>query len=227
MKTNSVLGCLLFCTIGMASPGAIVETHTFNSLNLDIPDGSPSGLANVQNFATAITAITDVDVSFHVVGTPDADPRAFNGDIYAYLTHASGFTVLLSRAGRTTVSPFGYDDNGFNLTFDDAAPNGDVHLYRNVAPPVPGAPLTGLWRPDGRTTDPNLVLDTNPQSAFLSSLNGGSAAGDWTLFVADLSTGEQQRLSDWSLTITGVPEPATAALLGIGGLLIVRVRRRR
>ena len=57
------------------APANIIETHNFNSLNLDIPDGDPSGLANVQNIVTNINLISDVDVSIHVVGTPDANPR--------------------------------------------------------------------------------------------------------------------------------------------------------
>ena len=227
MKTNSALCSLLLLALGLAPARALVETHPFNALNLDIPDGSPSGLANVQNFATVIGLITDVDLHFHLVGRPDADTRAFNGDIYAYLTHGSGFSVLLNRPGRRLTSFFGYDDDGLDILLDDAAVNGDVHAYRNVTTPAPGSPLTGAWRPDGRTADPNLVLNTNPASAFLSSFNGLDAAGDWTLFVADLSTGEEQRLADWSLTITGsVPEPGAGALLLAGGLLLGRTRRR-
>ena len=228
MKTLTALCCLLLVILA-PSRAVIIETHSFNSLNLDIPDGSPSGLANVQSFATAINLISDVDVSLHVVGTPDANPLAFNGDLYVYLVHESGLAILLNRVGAIFGVPFGYDDNGVMIVLDDAAPNGDVHLYRNVVTPALGAPLTGTWRPDGRATDPNVVLNTDPRTALLGSFNGLSAAGNWTLFVADASNGEEHRLADWSLTITGenVPEPVTAALLGLGGLLFLAGQRRR
>ena len=228
MKTIIALCCLLLVIL-VPSRAVIIETHNFTSLDLDIPDGSPSGLANVQNFVTAINLISDVDVSLHVVGTPDANPLAFNGDLYVYLVHESGLAILLNRVGAIFGVPFGYDDNGVMIVLDDAAPNGDVHLYRNVVMPALGAPLTGTWRPDGRATDPNVVLNTDPRTALLGSFNGLSAAGNWTLFVADASTGEEHRLKDWSLTITGenVPEPATAALLGLGGLLFLAGQRRR
>ena len=121
----------------------------------------------MQSFATAINFITDVDVSLHIVGTPDANPFAFNGDLYVYLVHDSGFAVLLNRVGAMLGVPFGYDDNGVMIVLDDAAANGDVHLYRNVVTPALGAPITGAWRPDGRATDPNVVLNTDPRTALL------------------------------------------------------------
>ena len=43
--------------------------------------------------------------------------------------------------------------------------------------------------------------------------------GTWTLFIADLSAGEQSTLLDWGLDITAVPEPVTSALLVFAGVL--------
>ncbi len=227
MKTIRTFCCLLL----LALPArAVIEVHNFTGLNIDIPDGSPSGIANVQNFSTTILQLSDVKLSLHVLATPDADPTAFNGDLYVYVSHGSGFSILLNRAGRSGALPFGYDDNGYDIIFDDAAANGDVHGYRTVTTPAPGSPLTGIWQPDGRLTDPNLVLNTDPRSptARLSSFNTLGAAGDWTLFIADLSGGNEHRLANWSLTLTGttVPEPGAAALLGFGGLLLAGLRRR-
>ena len=49
--------------------------------------------------------------------------------------------------------------------------------------------------------------------------------GSWTLFVADLVSGDAATLNSWSLTITGeVPEPGEAVLVILGaiaGLLAV------
>ncbi len=176
----------------------------------------------MQNVSTAIASITDLEVSLKIAARPDADPQAFNGDLYVYLSHSTGFSILLNRVGRSPTATFGYSDNGLDITLDDQAVNGDVHGYRNVTTPAPGQPLTGIWAPDARATDPNLVVFTDPRTSFLNSFNTLAASGDWTLFVVDLTTGEEHRLVQWSLTITGdlVPEPNTAALLGLGALLL-------
>ena len=224
MKTIPALGCLLVLTLRSF---AVTETYTF-SPNSPIPDGNPSGIANTQTPATNIVSLTSVIISASISGTLDADPKAFNGDLYAYLTHGSGFAVLLNRVGRTAQTgpaSFGYSDNGLNVTFSDSAAN-DIHLYQNVMTPPAGMPLTGTWQPDARTADPDVVLDTSPRSAFLSSFNLLDARGAWTLFVADLSTGEEQTLNSWTLELTGtVPEPGSVALLSTAIILLAGSRR--
>lgn len=177
MKTIPLLTALALLAATPAR-AVFIETHTFTGLTLDIPDGNPSGLANVQNFATGIGLITDLEVRLKIAATPAAMPLAFNGDLYVYLSHGPGFSVLLNRAGRTFAAPFGYDDNGLDILLDDQAPNGDVHTYRTATTPAPGQPLTGTWSPDARATDPNLALNTDPRTALLSSFNSLSASGD-------------------------------------------------
>ncbi|MCW5766284.1 MAG: hypothetical protein KIT68_09950 [Phycisphaeraceae bacterium] len=62
---------------------------------------------------------------------------------------------------------------------------------------------------------------------LLVSLNGAfgafSATGTWTLFVRDLGSGDTGEILSWSVTI--LPTPGAAALLGIGGLAATRRRR--
>jgi subtilisin-like proprotein convertase family protein len=197
---------------------AVTESFSFNTLNLAVPDGNPTGLANAQTFSSTITGITSMVLTLNVSGT-------FNGDLYVYLAHGTGFTVLLNRPGKTVANPFGYNDDGINVTFDDTAP-GDIHTYRNTATPGVGTPLTGTWQPDGRNVDPNLVTDVSPRTSLLNSFNTGAASGEWTLFVADLSTGDTHTLQSWSLTITGsVPEPGAGFLAGMSLLVLSRRRR--
>ena len=164
-----------------AIQAATIETYTATP-GLAIPDGNPSGLASTQTISTSITEIQSVTATLEISGT-------FNGDLYAYLTHGTGFAVLLNRTGRSAANSFGYDDDGFDVIFDDLAPV-NIHNYQGTTIPTPGSPLTGTWQPDGRTTDPDFVVDTDPPNAPLASFQTLDANGGWTLFVADLSGGD-------------------------------------
>jgi len=84
-----------------------------------------------------------------------------------------------------------------------------------------------VWQPDGRTTSPDHVLDTDPSAAPLGVFAGMSASGTWTLFIADLSPGGTSMLNSWQLIITPVPEPSVLPLAALGlGVVSVLVRRR-
>jgi subtilisin-like proprotein convertase family protein len=213
--------CLLSLLAGLALPaaqGAIIEPHAFNGLSLPIPDGNPTGLGNHQTISSGIGYIENISVTLNVSGS-------FNGDLYVYLQHDSGFAVLLNRTGRTNVNLFGYADGGINVTFNDlGGVNPDVHLYQDVVGPQ--NPLVGLWGSDGRNVDPDTVVDTDARTADLTSFNTGDANGDWTLFVADVSGGGGHVLESWSMEITGqVPEPGTLSLLLLGAGLLARRKR--
>lgn len=217
---------LLVPIVAMLSHGSVAlaatESFSFNALNLAVPDGNPAGLANIQTVSSTIISIDSIEITLNLSG-------AFNGDLYAYLTcsQGGGFTILLNRTGRSAGNVFGYDDQGFNVTLSDAGA-ADIHTYRNSVTPGAGNPLTGTWQPDGRNTDPNLVTDLSPRSAMLSSFNGLAGSGDWTLFVADMSTGDTHILQNWSLSLTGtaIPEPGLWQLFG-AGILAMFCRRSR
>jgi subtilisin-like proprotein convertase family protein len=167
------------------------------------------------------SSISDVDVKLNISGS-------WNGDLYGYLVHSSGFTVLLNRVGRTSSSSFGYGDGGFNVTFDDqAARTVDFHLYQTQSG-YTAADITGgaAWRPDGRNIDPassGSTFDSTTPTALLSSFNGLNPNGSWTLFLADMSGGAVSTLQSWELDITGtaaVPEPASIIEAGLAALAI-------
>lgn len=219
-KTLLLISALPVLTLTQTATAALTEVFNFNGLNLGVPDGNPAGLADNQTISSTIVSITSVTLTLNVSGT-------FNGDLYVYVTHDSGFTVLLNGPGKSAGNPFGYDDDGFTITFDDAAAN-DIHTYQNQSTPAAGTPLTGIWQPDGRNVDPSVVTDASPRTALLNAFSTLSAGGDWTLFVADLTTGDTQTLQSWSLSITGdvVPEPGVTGLsLAAAALLVARRRR--
>ena len=169
------------------------------SVNAPVPDGSALGLASTMNVASPIGALSDVNVTLNL-------NNGWNGDLFAYLVHDSGYAVLLNRVGKRMTDPLGYDDAGFNVTLDDQAAE-DVHSYRiplTGSHLIPlGGPLSGSWKPDGRATDPSLVVDGDPRTELLSSFNGLNPNGEWVLFVEDDATGDTSFLVDWSLQLCG------------------------
>ena len=209
---------------GLTASGQTVTTTTNFIVNAIVPDGDASGLASVQTIASPITSVTGLKVALQLSGT-------WNGDLYCFLAHSTGRSVLLNRLGRSTAGDLGYNDLGLDVTFDDAATNGDIHVYRLQLGGSPGTPLPGslssVWAPDARVACPTNVLETDERSAFLGSFNGVDPNGEWVLFVADLEAGDLHLLDSWGLEITGEaaaapagaqPAPAEPAVLtGITG----------
>lgn len=221
MKKTPLLPVLALFPVLTLTAGAATAVYSFNGLGIVVPDGSPSGVANVQEVNSEIATIEEVTVTFTLSGT-------YNGDLYVYLKKDTGFSVLVNRVGKDGAGS-GYGDAGFSVTISDSAVS-DIHNYQNTSTPVAGSPLTGTWQPDARTTDPDSVASSDPRSAFLSSFNGLSATGSWTLYVADLNGGDPYTLQSWSLTVSGiVPEPGSTLLMAgsaVGFMLGGRRRRR-
>lgn len=228
-----------------ASGAVIVESYSFAgpALPQAVPDGSASGVTDSRWVTSQVGTLTDVNVML-TLSNPAAG-GAYNGDLFVSLLHEDGYAVLLNRVGRREgpglSEQFGYGDNGFDVTLDDEASHGDVHVYRLQL--QPGAthdtpvdpeyvrPLTGIWAPDGRhplAGDPTL---STPRTALLGAFDGQAGSGAWTLYVADLSGGGTVKLERWGLELTGVvvPEPEHWAMT-VGGVLLAwaywRHRRR-
>jgi subtilisin-like proprotein convertase family protein len=178
--------------------GDVSETNVFANILRAIPDGNSLGIEDVHTIASDLASITSIQVHLTVAGN-------FNGDLYGYLSHGSGLTVLLNRSGRTSANPFGYSDCGVDVTFADAAPS-DIHNYRQFVTPPTGSPITGIWQPDARFVDPSLVMDYSPRTTFLSEFIGSNPSGSWVLFLADMDPGGTNMLVSWSLQITGTPK---------------------
>jgi subtilisin-like proprotein convertase family protein len=202
-----------FALLPVAASAATTYSNTW-TVSTAIPDGDDVGYTNTQNvWAAGLTEIQNVTVNLNFTG-------GWNGDLYAYLVHGSGFSVLLNRPGRSLSSPDGSATVGMEITFDDSAIL-DIH----TAIPLNSGSVAGTYQPDGRNTDPHDALGTDARSAMLSSFNGLDANGSWALFVADQSAGDTATLQSWSLSVTGVPEPGSP-LIAFLGLITVLHRRR-
>jgi subtilisin-like proprotein convertase family protein len=194
----------LMLTLAGNLQAQVSETNSFPNLNKAIPDGNASGMSDVHTISSAMANLNSVRLKLRVIGE-------FNGDLYGYLRHIQGgatnFCVLLNRPGRSLSNSAGYGDSGLDIVLDDAAPQGDIHVYRSTTNPPAGASLTGAWQPDGRRIDPSIVLDTTARTATLSGLAGADGSGEWTLYLADLASGGTNMLVNWELDFTGVARP--------------------
>ena len=204
----------------MAGMSTQAESYSFTNppSATTIPDGNPTGLTTTIDVTGIAGWLTNVTISLDVTG-------GNNGDYFAILScDNGGYVVLLNRVGSTSSNPLGYADAGFdNVTIDDLAAV-DIHLYGGRS----GNALTGTWQPDGRNTDPMTARDTDPRTTSLSSFNGRSPNGIWTLFIEDAASAGVGTLVEWRLNFDTVPEPAGFSLLALGtGLLVVARRRLR
>jgi hypothetical protein len=202
-------------TLEWCASGALY-TYTFSTGFANggvVPDGNPTGWSDTRVLeGIADSRIVDVRVTLEIAG-------GYNGDLYAYLVHGTGFTVLLNRPG-TGSSLFGYDTPGFGpdgahnpFTLSDAG-DYDVNSYGDYSPVYnAGGQLTGTWKPAGGSFASFHDLDPN---------------GSWTVFFADLATPDTSTVLSWGLEIHAVPEPTTWALLSFGALFCaVRLVRSR
>jgi hypothetical protein len=159
-----------------------------------VPDNNFSGWSDTRTVSTMpVGTITSFSVSLELTG-------GWNGDLYAYLVHSTGFSVLLDRVGYTG-SGFGYGTAGMNVVLTDGMPS-----IETTPSPISG----GLYSPDASYAGSlNSFLSTLPQ-------------GTWSLFVADLSGSGVTTVTSWGLQmdIVAVPEVETwvaAALAGAFG----------
>jgi subtilisin-like proprotein convertase family protein len=183
------------------------------AVNRAIPDGNFIGISDTRTVSTPLHSVTNVKVRLKISGT-------YNGDLFCYLAHGSGYSVLLNRVGRTAGNPFAYDDPGLEVTFDDAATN-DVHRYRAIVTGnenIPlGTNLMGTWVVDGRTNRPTEVLNTDARPALLNVFTNQDPNGNWTVYVADMVGGDSHTLVSWGLEISGTEEPPSPPVATISG----------
>ncbi len=222
MKTRLLI---LAALMGL-SCAASAAVYNSGTLNYTIPDANPSGVANTLSVGDWGSGyqLTDVSVTFNVSG-------GYNGDLYAYISHNGVLVPLINRVGvGGATDAFGYANSGFSVTLSDSGAY-DIHWYQDHSPSYNGGgQLTSTWQADGRAISPlssPSAFDSAGRTGF-SALNGLDPNGSWTLFFADLSSGDQSQLVSWTLSLDAiVPEPVTSALVLFAGVTVLAGITRR
>ncbi|HKQ49174.1 MAG TPA: proprotein convertase P-domain-containing protein [Phycisphaerae bacterium] len=157
------------------SPGGTPTVYLSNP-NAAIPDNNPAGISNTINVPDSMT-IADLNVDLVI-------PHTWVGDLCVTLTHGATTVDLIQRpgsaapAGCYSGSPFGCDQDNYNIILDDQGS---------------GGPIESLCSPS-MVSPPNYVPN-NPLAAF----NGADAAGPWIITVVDNAGGDLGTLVQWSL----------------------------
>jgi subtilisin-like proprotein convertase family protein len=224
MNMKPILILVLACGMTTAAFGQD-DYNTNLTMNIQIPDYTPSGLAQGIDISGLSGTISSVTLSVDIAG-------GYNGDLYAYLAGPNGgFAVLLNRVGISTASPNGYSDTGFDVTFSDTAAS-SINNYQSGGYTLNSdGQLPGTYQPSGENIDPQSApsaFASAPQTAMLASFNGMDPNGEWVLFISDLSPGGVSTLQGVNLSIvTTVPEPQTWWMVGAGLAMFGLLHRRQ
>jgi hypothetical protein len=190
--------------VSVVAARAVIYSTNWNSGFANggiVPDNNFSGWSDARTVSAIPTGtFNSLAVNLQLTG-------GWNGDLYTYLVHSSGFSVLLDRVGTgvSGVSSFGYGDAGMAVTL--AASGTSIHQYGGNS--TFSSTPTGTWQTDNTSGSLSSFLSTNPN-------------GTWSLFLADLSVGGVTTVQSWGLQmdIVAVPEVETwvaAALAGAFG----------
>lgn len=217
MKIKSFLvpAVLLSAILPAAGQLFVIENYNFpvGGSGGDVADdGSSSGFS--QTITTSqIVQLTEVKLGLNLAGNPVGNGFASDMFVSLNLNFGNQTAILLNQVGLSGSDPLGASYDGWNVTFQDSAANGDIHIG---LPAGLDTLLTGIWQPDGRTLPGN-----TERPNLLGVFNGSTGNGDWHLTLADLAPGGAMRLESWSLTLTGapVPEPETYAVVAGAALL--------
>jgi hypothetical protein len=108
MKKTFLLVTVLASTVAAQ---AVIYSTNWNSGFANggiVPDNNLSGWTDTRTVSAVAGTIQDISVTLDLA-------NGWNGDLYAYLVHGDGFSVLLDRVGQPA-STYGYGDSGFNIT---------------------------------------------------------------------------------------------------------------
>lgn len=201
--------------VAVAGLASIASAQTFTGSTFTPPDSNPAGASGTALASGLTNPIQSVSVNIIMSHT-------WVGDLVATLTSPGGTTfTLFSRAGSTTLTGVGSSANlvvGTGYNFTDTA---TTNFWPGVGGWGSTTSATNLPNGNYRTTASLTGAATSLDAAF----GGQDGNGTWTLFMSDNAGGDIPSAVDWSVTITQVPTPGAAALLGLAGLVAARRRR--
>jgi hypothetical protein len=183
--------------LAIAGLAGTAAAQSYNGAGFTIPDNASAG-------ASSSIVIADAGSVLDLTVTLSGLTHTWVGDLIITLSNGSSTIDLINQPGGSGGIGFGFSWNlGGDYTFDDAA----SATFEGFTGPSSAILPSGSYAPEGA----------------LSSFNGGSIAGTWTLSISDNAGGDTGAFQGW--TLTNVPAPSAVALLGLGGVVAGRRRR--
>jgi MYXO-CTERM domain-containing protein len=198
----------LAASAGLALAAGALAGNTYGpGPGAALPDNTPAGFNSVINVGDSFSI---ADVSVTITGFQST----WVGDIIATLSNGTTTINLMNRIGSTTPAGVGdSSDLGGTYTFADGGANLTAAALAAGAFDVI-AP--GTYAASGFNNTP---------VGMAAAFAGQNSAGAWTLNVSDNAAADANSFTGWTLTLTPVPTPGAAALLGLAGVAGLRRRR--
>lgn len=200
----------LVLAMGSAVNAQSIYTSSGNSVL--IPDNNATG-ATLDIVIGDAGIIADMNVGLIITHT-------WQGDLSATIEHVgvSGPVLLINRPG-FPLSTFGYSGDNYG----NIAGAGTYFVLDDEAGSVYDRPPGG--GPNNTTGTANVTGSWMPDGGLLSAFDGQSITGTWRLKVTDHAASDSGAIRNLQLNFI-IPGPASAALLGVAGLLGIGRRRR-
>lgn len=253
MKKLTLLASMALLTLGVAGAANATIATVFNSWTAGLANfnSTVSGAGGTASHDNWVSPLVFVRPDYTVTRT-NGGTLSDDGIYYAYnsspYTHTSGTTISIDPAGDGSDSGYGSNNglgskgSGLTLTFGTAInsigfevgdwgtccqdPESDLYIsFGNNAPIRVGT----------STTEGDVYLTNGGAGVYVAAFDDSNTFttvhfwGDgWGEYLVMGGTISYAALDQGSLPPTGVPEPASLAIFGLGLILVgVMVRRRK
>ena len=183
-----------------------------------------TGLINDADNPANVDIIANLTSVGSTVDDPSGQHLQIRGNLNKRATMENGMTLVTDGATSLNVS--------FKLYFNNAASTNDGRLLYSAAGDFSDTITIQLFSPSAVPDPGNFLFAEDQWYAYSTVINPGDVGGSFTdtaklRWANDNSGafGDSFIVDDILVEGNAIPEPTSAALLGLGGLLIARRRR--
>lgn len=222
----------VLCTAAMAPAGTAyvpVSQSRYISIEASVTAGEASDTASAYDEASGFSEFSSAVDGYASLGDPN-HPRGAGGNASQYSAFLPDSIVALGFASTFSDPnhPFyvaAFSESGFDAEFDVASPTA-FELVGSVASSGAGDGYASvsIFGPTGTLLD---LVSAGRDDPYM--LTGTLAPGSYTIAVlagSETSAAGRSSTAGFEMTLRFVPEPATAAPLLIGWLVLSGFRRR-